>query len=366
MKKKPEYPERPRKPGQSGQPQMSGQPQLSGQPPLPEEKKPGFFTKHAGLRYFLITFGVCLVIGGIITAYMLLSLRADVTPTRSTSVPSVAISIPDQSSSKPSVAVADSDSFNLLLVTYDDSPVTVQNASSAQTTPGLPATIALVRLDQANTRVAVLPIPLELQATSDGVTDTVGDFYAKNGISGLTAAVCAKLHAGVNYTCAVPFSGLSKIISAVGGISYKVPYDASYTTNDQRPLTVKAGTQYLNADTMEAMLGSASYGGGSLQKCDVVADFLKSFLQTKLTGTYIDNAQTIYTNVLAAAQSTLHASDLAGRADTLRTVTTKSADFVRIIKPQYTPIVQGQTSVFDYNAESASLFTIYFKAKSAS
>lgn len=336
------------------------------------KKKPGkkhskfylFLGKHPALRIFLIAFGCCIVVFGILAVVMISSLTSP-TSGKTSSVANT-ISIPTPASSSHPVVYSDKDSFNLLLVTYDDStPVatTVSTSSGAQSQIGMPATIAVVRLDAANNRFAIWQVPLEQAVPHDGTNVSAALDYKNNGVSGLSGDLAKKVGITIGYTCVVPFSKLSLIMNTLSGLQYTVPSAMSYTGNDLAVHQAPAGPQLLQGDGVMAMLGVLNYGSTSVDKYNMQAALLKAFLQAKFSGTYLTNASSVYNVVLSYTQTNFYVTDITSRLSTLQRVTSQGGDYIKILQPTYIPVVQGNASVFDIDQSTTDQFSTFLGAK---
>ncbi|MDR3551598.1 MAG: LCP family protein [Clostridia bacterium] len=323
-------------------------------------KRPRFFTRHVGLKYFLITFGCCMAVCAVFAGVVLYMMHSQASSSSSgASTASVqTISSAAQVSASSTVPAVNAGSFNMLVVNYDDS-----TAVASSPTSGQPAAITLFRLDEANSRMAVMSVPIELTVSYNSVQSTLGSVYASGGISALASAFSQKTSIHLDYTCGVPFSKLSKIMDDLGGLNYSVPYSISYVTNDQRVLSVEKGSQHLNGNAVETLLGSTSYSGGTLQKYDLQTDFIKAFVKDRLSGVYISNAQAFYGDVLSNVQTAFQVSDLSSRAGLIKSIEAKGGNYIATVKPQYTPTVQGTVSVYDYGSDATALFSKYFNVQ---
>lgn len=339
-----------------------------------KQKKPGskpkwilFLNRHTGLKYFLLAFGCCLVLFGIIVGAMVISMTPS-SPTQTAVSSQPPVSSTAASAASSALPASSPDDFTLMLVTIDDSnPVAVApvsgTSSGAVSNVGKPATIAVVRFDAVRSRFAILQVPLEQVVSSNGANITVANDYKANGITTMAADFTKKTMIKINYTCVVSFSKISSIMNTLGGLQYNVPADMSYTSNDLTVHTVPHGTQLLMGDSILAMLGTPSYGSTAVDKYNMQADLLEAFLKAKLSGDYLANAQTTYGSVLSLVQTNLKLSNITSRLKSLQRVTSQSGDYIQQVKPQYIPIVQGSGSVFDYDSNTSSLFYDYFDAK---
>ena len=328
------------------------------QAPVKKQKRPGFFSRHVGITYFLITFGCCVAAFaalGLIIYYVLLPRTS---PVSANSAVSGLSSSPSASSSASSAPLQNNaGSFTMLLIQYDDSTPVSSSAGQA-----VPAALTLLRLDADKENVKVMAVPVELACQYNSQPATLGSVYTTGGVQGLATALLTKTGIRADYTCAVPFSKLSAIMNDLSGFNYNVPYAVSYVARDQKVYSVNKGQQHLGGGEVEALIGSASYPGGTLQKYEAQANFLCALAKEKLSGVYLENAQSFYGDVFKNVTTGFQLSGLTNRQALFQAAANKGDGF-SVITPEYTPTVVGQTAAFDYTTADIAVFKANFNAK---
>jgi anionic cell wall polymer biosynthesis LytR-Cps2A-Psr (LCP) family protein len=306
-------------------------------------KKEKFFSKHLGLKYFLITFGGCLVVFGIVATIFILSILPP-SLTAKVSSSNVSSSI-IQASSK----VSDKDTFNMFIVNVDDSV-------------NKPVQMAIFRLDETSNEMAITIVPLELLSATNSNT-TLSDVFTNQGLAALTTTVTKITRIKMNYTCLIKCSDLQNLVKMLNSVSFNVPYDISFTDTKNAVTTVTKGNRNLTGDQVRAIISSTSYIGGNAQRYKVQGDLLKAFIKAKLSGNYLDNANSIFKNVFPLMKTDLQFNDFLNKIGTFKKVSSQSTDYITIVSPDITPIIKGNSSVFVYGTNASQKFYENFDAK---
>jgi anionic cell wall polymer biosynthesis LytR-Cps2A-Psr (LCP) family protein len=306
-------------------------------------KKANFFKRHSGLKFFLISFGSCIVVFGIAATIFVFSIYPATSKNNSSSE-NLSNSIVPSSS-----AVSDKDTFNILMVTVDDSV-------------NMPVQIAILRLDEANNRMDIAIIPLELLAATDSTT-SISDVFATQGLPALSTTITQITHIAMNYTSVIKTSDLSSIIKKTNSINFNVPYDISCTNSDSSITTVKKGNQSLTGDQVRAIISSTSYSGGNMARYKVQGDLIKEFVKEKLSGNNLENANSIFKDVFPLIQTNFQFNDFIAKVPTFKKISSQNTDYINIISPDIIPTINGNLIFFKFGANASDLFFRYFNAK---
>lgn len=307
-------------------------------------KKEKFSVRHPGLKFFFITFGSCLLVFGIAGTVFVLSILTPSSTKNNSSNNNISNSIVPSSS-----AISDKDSFNMLLVTVDDSV-------------NKPVQVAVFRLDELNNRMAITIIPLELLAASDSTT-SISDVFVAQGKAGLSTTITQITHISINYTSVIKASDLQSIIKKTSSINFNVPYDISCTNSDGSITTVNKGNQSLTGDQIRAIISSTSYTDGNMARYKIQGDLLKEFCKEKLSGYNLDNASSIFKDVFPLMQTSFQFNDFIGKIPTFKNISSQNNDYINIVPQNIIPKVIGNVSFFQYGTNASDLFFRYFNAK---
>lgn len=314
-------------------------------------KKLGFFGKHPGLRFFLITFLCCCIPLAIFTIYLVYQLTPHpVTAKQQTEPFSNVSSKPAAASSSNPASPFLNLSFNMLIANIDDSS-------------NKPVQLSLLRLDAANDRVAVMPIPLELLVNSSGTDHSIADEFAATGINGIKDCYSKITNIKIDYTCVIQSSKFSGVIDNLGGIDFGIPQDISYTMPDSSIVQIQKGTQHLNGKQAVALINFSGYPEGNIKKYTVQNDLLKAFIIQKLNGHYIDNVNITYKDVFKNIESGFSLNDLSNRVALLRILAKRGNDFVKTVTPCYVPVIIGSISLLNYDQNAPDFFKNCFNLK---
>ena len=105
----------------------------------------------------------------------------------------------------------------------------------------------LARVDASEKKVTLLTIPRDTAyRLADGSYIKINEMYNSKGAAGAVRAVSDLTGLPISHHASVRVSGLESIVDLLGGVTVDVPVDLSYTTMDNKEVTIKAGTQTLN------------------------------------------------------------------------------------------------------------------------
>lgn len=105
----------------------------------------------------------------------------------------------------------------------------------------------LVRVDANNKKITLLTIPRDTAyQLEDGSFIKINQVYNVKGSAGAVEAVSKLTGLPISHHVSVRISGLENIVDLLGGVTVDVPIDLSYTTTDNKKVTIKAGHQTLN------------------------------------------------------------------------------------------------------------------------
>lgn len=316
-----------------------------------KEHKESFFSRHRGLKFFLLSFLICIILFTAAACYifypMVCSLFSKInfgSLLRSNGAASSSQAV-ISSSAAP---VDDKDTFNMLLTVCDD-------------TSNKPVEVAVIRLDQANNRIVTMIVPTNLQLSLNGSGISLSDLYAKEGmgfVQQYTAATLIKF----DYTCLIHSSDFPGIIDKLSGLNFDVPENISYREPDYSILSFQKGSQHLSGAQVYALLCYNSYANRDAERYQVESDLLKSFIMQKMAGNYLDNAPVIYKNIFPSLKTTFTLAGITARHDTIEKITDLGSSAV--VTPPWKTVTSAATGGLpQYDPNTLGQFYTYFDAK---
>lgn len=223
---------------------------------------------------FTISFVICTMIFGTVAiiTYRSTETLDKVTGAAASSPGSSQISLPNDTGG----------SFTMLVSLHSDSG-------------GAPVELILYRLDTQNKRTAIMAVPLELMLPQNGNTVSTAEIYKQGGNRALRSALSRKLSINIDYGCDMGTDNFIKIFDTLGGLYCGVPQDLTYTMPDGDKVSLSASkSQYLSGAKIYALISSPDYKGGEMQRYAVQEALMKGFAEQKLTGYYIENANSCF------------------------------------------------------------------------
>lgn len=261
------------------------------------------------IRNFFITFGISLVIFGIIGFVIWNRLVPEIPDEKNeVKIPAVNTQVPVTNNDDEVVAP---DGFTALLCCYDD---TVGSADS----------IVLINVNKENKRFAVCSIPVYLKINIGTETvkkeEYLGDLLVRKGRNYFLNKIEAITGLPVDYHAFISTGEFVNIINEIGGIEYNVPERMYYKDIKGKVLVnLQAGLSRLDGEKALQLVRYRSYDieagktdDGDATRRNVQCDFLYELLASFLKPENRDSIDGIVKNAL----------DLLVRGDTNFTVST--------------------------------------------
>ena len=110
----------------------------------------------------------------------------------------------------------------------------------------------LMRVDARNKQVTMLSIPRDTPyRLPDGSYVKINELFNDDGVAGAVSAVSELTGLPISHHAEVRVSGLANIVDLLGGVTVDVPIELSYTTMDDKTITIKPGRQTLTGQEAE-------------------------------------------------------------------------------------------------------------------
>lgn len=156
-------------------------------------------------------------------------------------------------------------------------------------------TIMVATFDVPNQKIGLMSIPRDTVISQNYTTafNKVNAAYARDNVEGLKQEVSELLGIPIDYYVKVKLTAFEKLVDAVGGVWFDVPFDMDYDDPLQDlSIHLKKGYQPLNG---EQAMGLVRYrqdnnheGYGDVGRAGTQQAFIKSMLSQVLTGASLD------------------------------------------------------------------------------
>ena len=157
-------------------------------------------------------------------------------------------------------------------------------------------TIMVATFDVPNQKIGLMSIPRDTVVSQNYTTafNKVNAAYARDNVEGLKQEVSELLGIPIDYYVKVKLTAFEKLVNAVGGVWYEVPFDMDYDDPYQNlSIHLQKGYQQLNG---EQAMGLVRYrqdnnheGYGDIGRASTQQAFIKAMLSQVLSGASLDN-----------------------------------------------------------------------------
>jgi cell envelope-related function transcriptional attenuator common domain len=147
-------------------------------------------------------------------------------------------------------------------------------------------------------------IPSDTLVEDKGIDKTIGSLLGQSGAAYIKDKVSALLGIYIDYYAMFNMDALKSFIDGLGGISYNVPWDLSYSDpsegKDGLTINIAKGTQKLTGEQAVDMLRYVSYTSGDASRRAVIIEFMKTVLVKLTDSSQLGNLPKLFTNALGA------------------------------------------------------------------
>lgn len=229
----------------------------------------------------------------------------------------------------------DTDGFTMLISVHSDSG-------------GFPVEFILYRLDTIKKRTDVLSIPIELMLPQNRNQVSAADIYKQGGNKALRSALSQTLSINIDYSCDIGSGSFVKIFDTLGGLYGGVPQNMTYTMPDGSKVNLSASkNQYLSGAKIYAMIASPDYKGGIIQHCAMQETIMAEFIEQKLTGYYIENANSYFDSLFNIVDTDFKMIEIIKLTDAFKAYSVSSC--IVTLTPSYNVGAGGQMTFADTN-----------------
>lgn len=184
-------------------------------------------------------------------------------------------------------------------------------------TEDMPVNLMVLGLDRDETRcdvimlfhfipstssLSIVSVARDTRVLSDGVYARINTLYSKGGEKRVARELTEITGLPVHYHITVDFKGFRKIIDALDGVEFNVPFRMNYDDPTQNlHIHLKKGLQVLNGKKAEQLVRyrkgnfkGQGYTEGDLGRIGMQQDFMKALIKQKLNIKYISRSQKIF------------------------------------------------------------------------
>lgn len=173
----------------------------------------------------------------------------------------------------------------------------------------------LLRIDKENRKFIFCAIPRSTRVMVDGIYTHLGDVYADKGAEFLVGKVTGLTGLQINYYAAMDVGSLAECIDQLGGISYYVPENMSYSDPEQSlEIELKQGTQTIDGNKAMQLLRYVGEGG-EYSRMKTAVDFLQKIIAKYTNITYLSKAPELYKTLSRYVTTDFTADDLLDNLD---------------------------------------------------
>lgn len=326
----------------------------------------------SGLKNFIITFCVSVLIFGLIAYFVIQAVSASITAQQdepdSTGTGEVTVIPSDttngNSATDPTTPQIKGDSFTLLLVGTDyqskfedyDSEVVNRGNTGFPIAPRVITadSILLVRVDKASSAYVFSSIPSNTKVILDGANTTLGTLYSERGLEFLRRKVTALTGLEIDYYAAISLDGFAKVIDRIGGVTFTVPTDMLYSDPKENPdapiIDIKSGTRTLSGEQASAMLRYVTYVDGNRSRMDLSVSFAKAVLRELTQAANLAKLDYIFTDVVKQMETNVTINTLTECSELLAAYPTFKSE---VINYPGVSVTVGGEEMYEPNIQSA-------------
>lgn len=240
-----------------------------------------------------------------------------------------------------------SDTFNMLIITYDEDARPVQ--------------LMLYRLDSTKKRMAVMPIPLELKTERNGVTETVLERLEHSGTGTAISVLESAAQIQIRYYCVLTADSLAKVMELFGSFNYTVPKDITCTLpGSGRTIRISSGLNVIDSTKATVLMSDGGYDSTS-ERYAAQAGLMKAFVSQKLCGYYIDHADSLFKSVLNTVRTNFSYNDLLSRLNSVKAISERSS-FVISLVPSMQDAAEGEAAMVNFDSKTIGLIKSSFSS----
>lgn len=188
--------------------------------------------------------------------------------------------------------------------------------------------ILLLNFDPAASRLNILSVARDTMVLTNGRYNKVNALYSKGGERLLASKITQLTGLPVHYYLTVDFAGFRKIVDALGGVTFNVPFRMNYDDPSQNlHIHLKKGVQLLDGSKAEQLVRyrKGNYRGqgyidGDIGRIRMQQDFIKALLAQKLSFRYLSRADELFGLLQKYVKTNVTLSDITQFLGSIRQV----------------------------------------------
>lgn len=179
--------------------------------------------------------------------------------------------------------------------------------------------IMLLNFDPDTSSLNMLSIARDTRVRSGRSYRKINSLYSKGREKLVADEICNITGLPVHYYITADFRGFRKIVDALGGVEFYVPFRMKYDDPTQNlHIHLKKGLQVLDGRKAEQLvryrkgnLKGQGYIEGDIGRIKMQQDFIRALIEQKLTVQYISKADDIFTIIRENVKTNIELTDIA-------------------------------------------------------
>lgn len=272
----------------------------------------------AGLRNFLITFILSLLIFSV-AGYMLVGfVNANIADIMNPTEPSSGEDTTDPTGPTDESGTAvdptgddvKGSSFTGVLIGRDKADTENKKGSEVDS-------ILLIRVNKEKKCFVFTSVPANMRVYVGGYYVKLSQVYDDYGIDFFTDKISALTGIKVNYYADIDMEGFINVFDILGGVTYDVPQDMLYTPpGASKPeIDIKKGKRTLTSAQALDVLRFKSYSNGDVGRTTLQRDFLKAVFRQKVSLDNLTKAPEVFSLLVKYMKTNMELSDFTANID---------------------------------------------------
>lgn len=221
--------------------------------------------------------------------------------------------------------------------------------------------VILVATLYENVKLNIIQIPRDTFVNEDGrKVKLINASYAYGGLDLLEEDIEKMLGIPIDRTVTINISGFRKLVNAIGGVRFNVPYDLDYDDPDQNlHIRIKKGDQVLNGEQAEGFVRYRSgYPDADLGRLKAQKAFMAATIKQMMTPKMILKIPQLAQTAIENVKTNLTLSELVYLANQALSLDAQNIRFFSL--PGETAYVKKTSCYAPYAEETAKMISQSF------
>lgn len=162
--------------------------------------------------------------------------------------------------------------------------------------------IMLLHFVPSSSHLSIVSVARDTRIVSDGAYERINALYSKGAEQRIAKELTKITGLPIHYYLTVDFKGFRKIIDALDGVEFYVPFRMNYDDPTQNlHIHLRKGLQVLNGKKAEQLVRyrkgnytGQGYTEGDLGRISMQQEFIKSLIKQKMNLRYLSRSQKIF------------------------------------------------------------------------